>query len=100
MAALTEQSVFTFLPLARPQLHILSNSPATAAVSMPSARGRAFRSAINARPSVSRSPIMPETTTRQANLSVKGSIQIEFQHGLAGLLSSHLPRNLAHRKVP
>src|SRR5262245_31708436 len=37
MAALTEQSVFTCLPLARPQLHILSNSPAMAAVARPSA---------------------------------------------------------------
>src|SRR6476660_10406780 len=37
MAALTEQSVSTFLLLARPQLHILSNSPAIAAVARPSA---------------------------------------------------------------
>src|SRR5207344_1507289 len=37
MAALTEQSVFTVLPLARPQLHISPNSPAMAAVARPSA---------------------------------------------------------------
>src|SRR5262245_49079136 len=37
-----------------------------------------------------------QASVRQANLSGKGSIQIEFQHGLAGLLNSHLPRNLAN----
>src|ERR1044071_7624777 len=43
MVPLTEQSVFTSLPLARPQLHILSNSPvaAMAAVARPSANAPA-----------------------------------------------------------